>query len=58
MCSVWVRSVPATAPPESEFAYLQPELEEIVSKLKTTCDGEAKRQLLRETRRLPAKGRA
>jgi hypothetical protein len=37
-----VPSVPATAPHESEFADLRRELEEIVSKLKTTRDGEAK----------------
>jgi hypothetical protein len=50
-----VPSVPATAPHESEFADLQRKLEEIVSKLKTTRDGEARRQLLREMRRLLAK---
>jgi hypothetical protein len=50
-----VPSVPATAPHESEFADLRRELEEIVSKLKTNRDGEAKRPLLREMRRLLAK---
>ncbi len=47
-----VPSVPTMASHESEFADLHRELEEMVSKVKTTLDGEDRRQLLREMRRL------
>jgi hypothetical protein len=42
----------ATAQHDAEFAEVHTELEEIVTKLKATCDPEVKRRLLGEMRRL------
>jgi hypothetical protein len=49
-----VQRVPATAHIDSEFAEIQRELEQIVSKLKATHDPSVKRRLLREMRLLLA----
>jgi hypothetical protein len=54
ICSIEYAIVPATAHNDSEFAEIQRELGEIVSKLKATRDPQVKRRLLREMRLLLA----
>jgi hypothetical protein len=53
-CVRYSTAVPATAHHDSEFAEVQIDLEDIVSKLKATQYPEVRKRLLREMRRLLA----